>query len=129
MTAFGVALSSEELGPRELVAAAQAAERAGFERVWVSAPPRRGTVAQPEVDVVAVGVGAAVEDDGGVPVVVGVPVGGGVPVWVAVGGGVVDGGRVGVRVGVGVGVGVVLGAGCAGARTGVVGTGAGRTRK
>lgn len=36
MTAFGITLSSEELGPRELVAAAQEAERAGFDRIWVS---------------------------------------------------------------------------------------------
>ncbi|MGZ6804501.1 MAG: TIGR03557 family F420-dependent LLM class oxidoreductase, partial [Nocardioidaceae bacterium] len=36
MTRIGYFLSSEELGPTELVAAGQAAERAGFDRVWVS---------------------------------------------------------------------------------------------
>jgi G6PDH family F420-dependent oxidoreductase len=34
--AFGYFLSSEELGPLELVAAGQAAEVAGFDRLWVS---------------------------------------------------------------------------------------------
>jgi G6PDH family F420-dependent oxidoreductase len=36
MTDFGYFLSSEELSPRELVRHGQAAERAGFDRVWVS---------------------------------------------------------------------------------------------
>jgi G6PDH family F420-dependent oxidoreductase len=36
MTAFGYFLSSEELGPKEIVETAQLAERAGFDRVWVS---------------------------------------------------------------------------------------------
>ncbi|MCW2500924.1 MAG: F420-dependent oxidoreductase, family [Frankiales bacterium] len=36
MTRFGYFLSAEELGPRELVATGQAAEAAGFDRVWVS---------------------------------------------------------------------------------------------
>jgi G6PDH family F420-dependent oxidoreductase len=36
MTDFGYFLSSEELAPRTLIETAQAAERAGFDRVWVS---------------------------------------------------------------------------------------------
>jgi G6PDH family F420-dependent oxidoreductase len=36
MVDFGFFLSSEELGPRQIVDGAQAAERAGFDRVWVS---------------------------------------------------------------------------------------------
>jgi G6PDH family F420-dependent oxidoreductase len=36
MTEFGYFLSSEELGPREIVRAAQQAEQAGFDRVWIS---------------------------------------------------------------------------------------------
>ena len=36
MTTFGYFLSSEELSPQQLVETAQLAERAGFERVWVS---------------------------------------------------------------------------------------------
>src|SRR4051794_27597333 len=36
MTEFGYFLSSEELSPTELVRTGQAAERAGFDRVWVS---------------------------------------------------------------------------------------------
>jgi G6PDH family F420-dependent oxidoreductase len=36
MTKFGYFLSSEELGPREIVKTAQLAEAAGFERVWIS---------------------------------------------------------------------------------------------
>lgn len=36
MTRIGYFLSSEELGPTKLVDAGQAAERAGFDRVWVS---------------------------------------------------------------------------------------------
>jgi G6PDH family F420-dependent oxidoreductase len=36
MTEFGYFLSSEELSPAELLSAAQAAERAGFDRIWVS---------------------------------------------------------------------------------------------
>ena len=36
MTDFGYFLSSEELSPQELVRTGQAAEKAGFDRVWVS---------------------------------------------------------------------------------------------
>lgn len=36
MTAFGVALSSEELGPTTMVEVARAAESRGFDRVWLS---------------------------------------------------------------------------------------------
>src|SRR5690242_5540860 len=36
MTELGYFLSSEELSPQQLVRAAQVAERAGFDRVWVS---------------------------------------------------------------------------------------------
>lgn len=36
MTKFGYFLSSEELGPQEIVRAAQQAEQAGFDRVWIS---------------------------------------------------------------------------------------------
>jgi G6PDH family F420-dependent oxidoreductase len=36
MTSFGYFCSAEELAPREIVAAGQAAERAGFDRLWVS---------------------------------------------------------------------------------------------
>lgn len=36
MTKYGYFLSSEELGPQELVRTAQLAEQAGFERIWVS---------------------------------------------------------------------------------------------
>ncbi|MEA2170048.1 MAG: hypothetical protein QOF76_3348 [Solirubrobacteraceae bacterium] len=36
MTDFGYFLSSEELGPADIVRAGQAAEAAGFDRVWVS---------------------------------------------------------------------------------------------
>ncbi len=36
MTAFGLALSSEELGPTTMVDVARAAEERGFDRVWVS---------------------------------------------------------------------------------------------
>jgi G6PDH family F420-dependent oxidoreductase len=36
MTAFGYFLSSEELSPRELVETARLAERAGFDRIWIS---------------------------------------------------------------------------------------------
>src|SRR3982750_851784 len=36
MTEFGYFLSSEELTPSEIVRTGQAAERAGFERVWIS---------------------------------------------------------------------------------------------
>ncbi|MEW2505913.1 TIGR03557 family F420-dependent LLM class oxidoreductase [Amycolatopsis sp. NPDC047767] len=36
MTSIGYFLSCEQYGPRELVAQARAAERAGFERLWIS---------------------------------------------------------------------------------------------
>ncbi|MGQ0629817.1 MAG: TIGR03557 family F420-dependent LLM class oxidoreductase [Sporichthyaceae bacterium] len=36
MTDFGFFLSAEELGPRQLIETAQSAERAGFDRIWVS---------------------------------------------------------------------------------------------
>src|SRR3954470_19112831 len=36
MTKFGYFLSSEELGPQEIVKTAQLAEEAGFDRVWIS---------------------------------------------------------------------------------------------
>jgi G6PDH family F420-dependent oxidoreductase len=36
MTHFGYFASSEELGPREIVHTAQLAERAGFDRIWIS---------------------------------------------------------------------------------------------
>jgi G6PDH family F420-dependent oxidoreductase len=36
MTEFGYFLSSEELSPRELVETAHLAERAGFDRIWIS---------------------------------------------------------------------------------------------
>jgi G6PDH family F420-dependent oxidoreductase len=36
MTEFGYFLSSEELSPTELIVTAQQAERAGFERIWIS---------------------------------------------------------------------------------------------
>jgi hypothetical protein len=36
MASFGYFLSCEEFGPRELVHQARLAERAGFERLWIS---------------------------------------------------------------------------------------------
>ena len=36
MTAFGVALSSEEIDPNTMVETAKAAEERGFDRVWLS---------------------------------------------------------------------------------------------
>lgn len=36
MTKFGYFLSSEELGPQEIVQSAQTAEAAGFDRIWIS---------------------------------------------------------------------------------------------
>jgi len=58
MTKFGYFLSSEELGPREIVKTAQLAEQAGFDRVWISDHYHPWTQEQGESPFVWASVGA-----------------------------------------------------------------------